>query len=363
MSVEKLRVDLGKRSYDIIIGAGALDLVGQKLSALGLGRRVTVVSNAVVRPLYGERVETLLAQSGFTVRVVEIPDGEVHKSLATAAGLYDELIDFKMDRACAVVALGGGVIGDLAGFVASTYLRGVPFVNIPTTLLAQVDSAVGGKTGVDHPKGKNLIGAFYQPRLVLCDLDVLRTLPKRELIAGMAEVVKYGVILDANFFSFVETHVEEILNLQPGAMAEVVRSSCEAKATVVERDELESGLRAILNFGHTLGHAIESLTGYSRFIHGEAVAIGMVAAARIARAMGLCPQADVDRLKAILEQIGLPTRPPKLELQAVLEAMIHDKKVQAGRIRFVLPERIGKAVIRDDVDPAAIGAVLRSALE
>ncbi len=357
--MEKVRVDLDERSYDIIIGAGALDCVGETMRSMALGRQVMVVTNAVVRPLYGDRVETLLAQSGFKVRVVETPDGEVHKSLATAAMLYDALIDFKMDRRCAIVALGGGVIGDVAGFVASTYLRGVPFVSIPTTLLAQVDSAVGGKTGVDHPKGKNLIGAFYQPRLVLCDLDLLRTLPKRELRAGMAEVVKYGVILDANFFSFVESHIEEILNLESVAMAEVVRSSCEAKATVVARDELESGLRAILNFGHTLGHAIEALTGYSQFIHGEAVAIGMVAAARIASAMGVCRERDVQRLTAVLERIGLPTRPPELDVHAVVEAMIHDKKVQDGRIRFILPERIGKVVIRDDVDPALIGTVLR----
>ncbi len=318
-----------------------------------------MVTNGVVRPLYGDRVETLLAQRGFQVQVVEIPDGEVHKSLATARGLYDDLVDFKMDRGCAVVALGGGVIGDLAGFVASTYLRGVPFVNVPTTLLAQVDSAVGGKTGVDHPMGKNLIGAFYQPRLVLCDLDVLRTLPRRELMAGMAEVVKYGVILNADFFSFLEAHVDDILNLEPAAMTEVVRACCQAKATVVERDELESGLRAILNFGHTLGHAIEALTGYSRFIHGEAVSIGMVAAARMAGAMGLCPEGDVQRLTALLERIGLPTCPPELEVPAVLETMTHDKKVQDGRIRFILPERIGRVVIRDDVDPALIATVLR----
>ncbi len=357
--MEKLRVDLGRRSYDIVIGAGALDRVGEDVRSMGVGSRVTVVTNAVVRPLYGDRIEALLARSGFRVRVVEIPDGEVHKSLGTAEGLYDELIDFRMDRTCAVVALGGGVIGDLAGFVASTYLRGVPFVNVPTTLLAQVDSAVGGKTGVDHPKGKNLIGAFYQPRRVLCDLDVLRTLPKRELMAGMAEVVKYGVILDANFFSFVESRIDEILNLDAAAMAEVVRSSCEAKASVVERDELESGQRAILNFGHTLGHAIEALTGYSRFIHGEAVAIGMVAAARIAGAMGLCRDGDVQRLTALLERIGLPTRPPDLEVEAVLDCMIHDKKVQDGRMRFILPERIGHVVIRDDVDPAVISSMLR----
>lgn len=358
--MEKITVHLGERGYDILIGSGILSGAGEALKPLGLGSRIAVVTNSVVRPICGDFIEEVLQGSGFRVRMIEIPDGEVHKSLATAEKLYDALVDFNMDRTSTVVALGGGVIGDLAGFAAATYMRGIHFVNIPTTLLAQVDSAVGGKTGVDHPKGKNLIGAFYQPKLVICDLGQLKTLPAKELFAGMAEVVKYGVILDAGFFSFVESHVREILEQEDDAMAEVVRSSCAAKASIVEEDERESGRRAILNFGHTLGHAIESLTGYTRYIHGEAVSIGMVAAARISHAMKLCDQEVVVRLERLLAMIGLPTALPELDPDEVIRILSHDKKVRDGKVRFVLPERIGKAVVRDDVDPGIIRSVLKA---
>jgi 3-dehydroquinate synthase len=334
--------------------------LGQELESLRLGSRIAVLTNGVVQPLYGDLVKTALEKSGFRIKTVEIPDGEVYKSLTTVERLYDELVDFCMDRTSTILALGGGVIGDLAGFVAATYMRGIHFVNLPTTLLAQVDSAVGGKTGVDHPKGKNLIGAFHQPRLVICDLDFLRTLPGKELVAGMAEVVKYGVIADAGFFSFVESHTDEILGLESDAMAEVVRSSCTAKAAVVEQDELESGLRATLNYGHTLGHAFESLTGYSRYIHGEAVAMGMVAAARIALELRICEAEVVHRLVQLLSRIGLPTQMPELDPDDVLTILSHDKKVKDGRVRFVLPERIGKVVIHEDVDPDVIRRVLQT---
>jgi 3-dehydroquinate synthase len=360
--MEKITVQLGERSYSILIGSGILDRVGADLNTLGLGSRISVVTNSVVRPLYGDRVVESLEESGYRVEVLEVPDGEVHKSLASAQRLYDELVDFDMDRTSTILALGGGVIGDLAGFVAATYMRGIHFINLPTTLLAQVDSAVGGKTGVDHSKGKNLIGAFYQPGLVLCDLDVLRTLPEKELLAGMAEVVKYGIILDAGFFSFVETHVQEIMELKADAMTEVVRSSCAAKAAIVEEDERESGRRAILNFGHTLGHAVESLTGYDTYIHGEAVAMGMVASARIALAMKLCDEEVVDRLEKLLKKIGLPTELPNLDPETMIRILSHDKKVKDGKVRFVLPEKIGKVVIRDDVDPDIIRRILENNL-
>ncbi|NOY53693.1 MAG: 3-dehydroquinate synthase [Deltaproteobacteria bacterium] len=356
--MEKIDVNLGTRSYVIRIGSGLLDRVGDDLEAFNLGSRVAVITNSVVRPLYGKQVRNALERAGFQVRTVEISDGETYKTLATAERLYDEFVDFRMDRTSTIVALGGGVIGDLAGFAAATYMRGIHFINIPTTLLAQVDSAIGGKTGVDHPRGKNLIGAFYQPEAVFCDLDVLKTLPRKEQVAGMAEVVKYGVILDADFFSYLESHVMQIREQDDSALFEVVRSSCESKAHVVEEDEREAGLRAILNYGHTLGHAIESLTGYSRYIHGEAVSMGMVAAAKIARGMGLCDARVVERIVNLLQKIGLPVEIPEINADAVLEILSHDKKVSDGRVRFVLPERIGKVVIRDDVPPDLIRSVL-----
>jgi 3-dehydroquinate synthase len=358
--MEKINVQLSERSYPILIGSDILTRLGEELKLLGLGSRIAVITNSVVRPLYGGLVEKTLQESGFQVKLIEVPDGEVYKSLATAEGLYDELVDFAMDRTSTVMALGGGVIGDLAGFVAATYMRGVCFVNIPTTLLAHVDSAVGGKTGVDHPRGKNLIGAFHQPSLVLCDLSLLKTLPEKELLAGMAEVVKYGVILDPDFFSFVESHVPQILKQDSRTMTEVVRSSCAAKASVVEDDEREAGRRAILNFGHTLGHAIESLTGYTRYIHGEAVSMGMTAAARISHAMGLCDKEVVSRLEKLLKRIGLPTDLPEINPEEVIRILAHDKKVRDGKVRFVLPQRIGKVVIRDDVDPEIIRSIIKS---
>lgn len=352
--MKEIKTLLGERSYSIFVGTDILDQIGEKLKPLQLGSRVAVVTNSLVLPLYGERVRDALERSGYRVTVIEIPDGEVYKSLASAEKLYDELIRFELDRTSTVLALGGGVIGDLAGFVAATYMRGIHFVNVPTTLLAHVDSAIGGKTGVDHSRGKNLIGAFYQPRLVLCDLKVLQTLPEREMLAGMAEVVKYGVILDADFFSFVESRIPAILQHDSQSMMEVVCRSCAAKVSIVEEDERESGRRAILNFGHTLGHAIESLTGYTQYIHGEAVSMGMVAAARISLAMGLCEDELVVRLERLLKAIGLPTAVPEVNPEDVIQALSHDKKVKDGRVRFVLPDRIGNVVIRDDVDPQII---------
>jgi len=355
----ELQVGLGARSYPILIEGGILDRVGAYLAAHPAGARYGVISDETVAGYYGERLLAGLAEAGIAAELVTFPAGEAQKHLGTVERLARELVRRGFDRRDALIALGGGVPGDVTGFLAGIYLRGVPFVQVPTTLLAQVDSSVGGKTGVDLPEGKNLVGAFYQPRRVLCDLAVLTTLPREELIAGMAEVVKHGVILDADFFAFVEAELPAILNRDTGALTEVVRASCAAKAAVVEADETEAGRRAVLNFGHTLGHAFETLTGYSGPVHGQAVAMGMVAAARLARAMGLCDVALVERLCGLLERIGLPTEPPPLNPERVLEVLAHDKKVRRGRLVMVLPRAIGSVEIRDDVDTELIREVLR----
>ena len=318
--METVRVELGERSYDIEIGTGTLGGLGAKMKALGLSGRVGVVTNETVGPLYAGAVLESLTGAGFAPLLLEIPDGEEYKSLAWAWHLYDRLLSARFDRKCALVALGGGVIGDLTGFVAATYMRGIPFVQVPTTLLSQVDSSVGGKTGVNHPLGKNMIGAFYQPRYVLADVATLNTLPQEEFLSGMAEVVKYGVIYDPAFFEFIETSREAILNKDPDTLCRMIKRSCEIKADVVGKDERESGLRAILNFGHTAGHAVESLTSYTGYRHGEAVAIGMVVAARLAHKSGLCGREVEARVESLLSAIGLPVKMPVFPPEAVLAA-------------------------------------------
>lgn len=346
--LEKVRVELGERSYDIEIGPGTLADVGGKMKALGLGGRAGVVTNSTVAPLYLAKAMESLSKAGFDAAPLVIPDGEEYKSLPWASHLYDRLLSMRFDRKCSLVALGGGVIGDMTGFVAATYMRGIPFVQAPTTLLSQVDSSVGGKTGVNHPLGKNMIGAFYQPVYVCADVKTLSTLPEAEFLSGMAEVVKYGVIADGDFFSFIEENREAILKKEPKAIAQVIRRSCEIKADVVGRDERESGLRAILNFGHTVGHAIESLTNYTGYRHGEAIAIGMVVAARLAHKSGLCDRKVEARLEALLSALGLPVKMPKLDPAAVLGAIAIDKKAEGGKVKFVLPRRMGEVVITKD---------------
>ena len=350
-----IRVDLGADSYDIVIGPGCLDRLGPLMRSFDLTDRALVVTHPGIGSLYGERTTESLRSAGFEPAVIEVPDGEGQKSLEWAEKLYDAMLSHRMDRRSPVIALGGGVIGDLAGFASATFLRGVPFIQAPTSLLAQVDASVGGKVAVDHRRGKNLIGAFYQPLLVLASLDTLDSLPDRELHAGMAEVIKYGVIADAGLFAYIEGRLDEILGRDSGVLAHLVARSCEIKADVVAGDEREQGRRAILNFGHTMGHAIETQTG---MLHGEAVSIGMVYAARVAERMGMVDGGSVRRLIDLVRRIGLPQRCDGLDVSGTIETMKLDKKSVGGRLRFILPSRIGEVVIRDDVPDEYVRSVL-----
>lgn len=352
--MQKLTVNLDRRSYEIVIGAGILVNLGTLLRRLGIGDRVLLVSNPTVSGLYGQVAAEALAGAGYSVTEALVPDGERYKNLETIAGLYDRAVAAGLDRSSAVVALGGGVIGDIAGFLAATFMRGLFFIQVPTTLLAQVDSSVGGKVGVNHEKGKNLIGAFYQPRIVVADVAVLKTLPERELRAGLAEVIKYGVIGDGEFFTYLEQNRRRVLALDPETTIEVVRRSCLVKSRVVEQDECEAGLRAILNFGHTLGHAVETLTRYEQYRHGEAVAIGMIGAANLAVTRGLLSGAGRDRLLGLIRETGLPVTTVGLSPEQIGEAVKRDKKVRNGRLRLVLPEAIGRVRLVDDLSPEEI---------
>lgn len=344
--MDRVNINLGKRSYQIIINSGILEQCGEFLARLGLGEKILLVTNPTVYSLYGSTMQKSLREFGFKVTAVEVPDGEEYKNLQQAEKLYDAAFSAGLDRGCPVVALGGGVIGDLAGFVASTYMRGVPFVQVPTTLLAQVDSSVGGKVAVNHPRGKNIIGAFYQPSLVLADLQVLKTLPPRELRAGLAEVIKYGIIRDGSFFEWLEANLELLLQLDYEALAVAVKQSCQIKARVVEEDETEQGVRAILNFGHTVGHALESLTSYKVYRHGEAVAVGMVAASRMAERMGLFGTRERERVEKIISRAGLPTEiPPEINTPELVRCFYSDKKVMSENLTFVLPVKIGQVII------------------
>jgi 3-dehydroquinate synthase len=337
------------RSYPIYIERGCLDELGPGLSRLGLKSKCVLVTNPRVGSLYGKRISKSLEGAGFDILTVEVRDGEEYKTLEEASKVYDHLIEARMERTTPIVALGGGVIGDITGFVAATYLRGVPYVQVPTTLLAQVDSSVGGKTAVNHPRGKNLIGAFFQPKAVFIDPDVLKTLDIRELRAGLAEVVKYGIIRDQGFFRFLEDNSQALLDLEDSLVSAIERS-CEIKAQVVAEDETEKGLRSILNFGHTFGHAIEAVTGFGRYKHGEAISMGMIMAASFSLKLGLCDGAVVSRIANILETLGLPVEAPELAPEAIIEAMLVDKKVLSGRMRFVLVRDIGNVVVKEIPD-------------
>jgi 3-dehydroquinate synthase len=343
MKTRTIDVKLGERSYSIMVGENNLAELGAALAAANFGRRLGIVTDPKIAALYLEPVEHSLRGAGFDCDAIFLPAGEEHKNLAALAAIYDRLIDARFERGSALVALGGGVIGDVTGFAAATYLRGIPYVQVPTTLLAQVDSSVGGKTAVNHREGKNLIGAFYQPRLVWIDVAVLRSLPQRELVAGLAEVIKYGIIADAALFSRLEEKADDILKGDAGMLAEIVAASCGIKASVVEKDERESDLRAILNFGHTVGHALEAVTRYERFLHGEAVAIGMVQAARISVAEGACDRSSFERIRALIARAGLPVElPGDVHLPELIKHMEIDKKSAAGKIKFVLCEGIGR---------------------
>jgi 3-dehydroquinate synthase len=346
-------------SYPILIGGGLLREVGVRLAAAGCRGSLALVADAGVATLYAPAVAASLKEAGFTSTLIEIPAGEQSKSLECLGGLYARFAAAGLDRRAAVVALGGGVVGDLAGFAAATYLRGIDFVQVPTTLLAQVDASVGGKTAIDIPAGKNLVGAFHQPRLVLVDLQTLETLPEPDFRSGLAEVIKYGVIADPVLFALLEARRQEILARSEGLLAEIVSRSCEIKAEVVGADEREAGLREILNYGHTLGHAVEAVAGYGRYLHGEAVAIGMAAAASLGVRLGLLPAETAARIEALIASFGLPERLREpLDPDALLAAMHRDKKARAGSLRFVLARTLGAVIVTEVPDELARAAAV-----
>lgn len=350
-----IQVDLPQQPYEITIADQALDQLGQLMTNLNLGKKVLVVSNQAIFRKYGDRAIASLKEAGFEVNRCTLPPGERYKTLASIQKIYNAALakENRLDRTSTLVALGGGVIGDMTGFAAATWLRGINFVQVPTTLLAMVDAAIGGKTGVNHPQGKNLIGAFHQPRLVLIDPQVLNTLPVREFRAGMAEVIKYGVIWDAQLFAQMEKcdRLDGRRYLEEGLLQEILSRSCQAKADVVSKDEKEAGLRAILNYGHTIGHAVESETRYRLVNHGEAVAIGMVAAGQLAVELQLWDRASQERQVTLIKKAGLPTQlPAGIDIEEILEKLQNDKKVKDGRVRFVLPTQIGAAKVTDDDD-------------
>jgi 3-dehydroquinate synthase len=354
-------VQLPENPYHIAIAPNSLDQIGEQLKPLKLGKKALIVSNPEIFRFYGDIVVKSLEKAGFETYYYLIPAGETYKTLQSIEQVYNTALEKRLERSSTMLALGGGVIGDMTGFAAATWLRGINFIQIPTSLLAMVDAAIGGKTGVNHPQGKNLIGAFYQPKLVLIDPTVLKTLPEREFRAGMAEVIKYGIIWDADLFN----ELEEVESLDHfGALSEellqrIVTSSCQAKADVVSQDEKESGLRAILNYGHTIGHALESLTGYSVVNHGEAVGLGMIAAGEIAVKMGMWSREECDRQNNLIKKAGLPTKiSTKIDPEAILDSLQSDKKVKDSRVRFILPTRIGKVIISDRVTSEIIKSVI-----
>ena len=355
--MRKVRVRLGSNSYDICIGSGLLMQTGCWLKENGFAGKLVIITNPIVKGLYGNVLKQSLTREGFKVTVLQVPDGEEQKSLEVAARLYDELTDLYTERTTPILALGGGVIGDLTGFVAATYLRGVPLIQIPTTLVAQVDSSIGGKVAVNHGQLKNKIGAFYQPRLVISDISTLRTLPTEEFIGGLAEVIKYAVIGDKEFFAYLEGNLDRIKSLDERLLKEIVFKSSQIKAEIVERDEKDLGLRNILNFGHTVGHAIESASDF-KVEHGKAVALGMLAAGRISNKLGLLDKTELVRLKGIIQRADLATELPNLELEKIIQAIKHDKKILRGKIRFILPRAIGSVFITDEVSLSLVEQVL-----
>jgi 3-dehydroquinate synthase len=355
--MKKVKVELQKNSYEIRIGGGLLPQVGAWLKETGLSGKAVIITDSTVRGLYADALSQSLTDSGLSVSVLEVPPGEEQKTLEKAGELYQRLTEIYAERTTPVMALGGGVIGDLAGFVAATYMRGVPLVQVPTTLLAQVDSSIGGKTAVDHGRLKNMIGAFHQPRLVVADVDTLKTLPEIEFANGIAEAIKMASIMSKDLFEYIEKNIEKARTLDTAVLEEIVSRNVQLKAKVVAEDEKESGLRAILNFGHTVGHAVEAVSGFA-LKHGQAVAIGMVAEAKISHRVGRMKENDVVRLKKVIEKAGLPVEIPSLDINEVMTAMRHDKKITGSKIRFVLLNTIGDADITDDVSPSLVEEVL-----
>lgn len=361
---QTLSLDLGERSYEIVVGPGLIDGLGAALIG-AVGKRASwIVTDDTVGPLYLERAMASLAAAGITGKSIVLPAGEATKNFGSIERVVTEVLDGAPERSAALVALGGGVVGDITGFAASMILRGISYVQIPTTLLSQVDSSVGGKTGINTRHGKNLAGAFYQPKLVLADIDMLDTLPRRELLAGYAEVVKYGLIRNAGFFEWLETNGAALLDGDRDARIYAVRQSCAAKAAIVSQDERETGVRALLNFGHTFGHALEAETGFSaELLHGEAVAIGMMLAFELSAALGICPAAETERVRRHFSAIGLPFEVPgthgrSWDTSRLLDHMAHDKKVRDGKVTFILPRAIGDAFVATDVDLADVGNII-----
>jgi 3-dehydroquinate synthase len=352
--MQTVRTNLAEKSYDIHIGSGLTGNLSQYLLSLGLAGKAVLVTNPTVKKLYGDKIREQLTSAGFSTALVNIPDGESYKSLEQAGKIYDQMADFQAERNTPVIALGGGVIGDLAGFAAATYMRGVPLIQVPTTVLAQVDSSVGGKVAVNHGKLKNTIGTFYQPRLVVADTDTLKTLPDEELRNGLAEVIKYGLIRDAELFELIENN----LPLRDEMLEEIITRCVAIKSAIVEQDEEDRGMRNLLNFGHTVGHAIESVSAY-RIKHGHGVAIGMTAAAVISQQAGYLSSGDVERIKNVLNKAGLPVKIPHLDIAKIIQAMQHDKKKTEGKIRFILLKSLGDAVIYDDVLPEMLADILK----
>jgi 3-dehydroquinate synthase len=365
----KVEVDLKERSYDIQIDIDCLDQIGRELTKFDMGSKCVIITDSVVNRLYGHKVKKSLKKAGFEVITLKVPRGEEYKNAKQALRLIDKMVKAEIQRDSVILALGGGVIGDLAGFAAAVYMRGINLIQVPTTLLAQVDAAIGGKTGVNHPQGKNLIGVFYQPRLVFADVMTFTTLPEKEIRTGLSEVIKYGIIWDSDFFKFIE---ENALRLTARELQDketqkarlkiwqiIVAESAKIKAKVVIKDEKESGLRAILNFGHTIGHAIESLTRYAKYTHGEANSIGMVAACRIAQNVSMLEEKYTLQLKQLLDKIGLPTQIEEINANAIINTLHIDKKVRKGRVRFVLPTRFGTVEVRDDIPIEVVNKSLK----
>ena len=353
-------VALGSRSYRIVVAAGALGTVGPRLRELKVGSRAALVSDGAVARLYAKTVMASLESADFTVATIEVPEGEGAKTLPIAEQCWNKLLAAGLDRTSTVLALGGGAVGDVAGFAAATYMRGINFVQLPTTVLAQVDASIGGKTAIDHPLGKNMIGAFHQPRLVVVDPAVARTLPEREFRSGLAEIVKHGIVLDAAYFVELERDAPLLLTRELAVLERIIGGSCRLKASVVERDEREAELRHVLNYGHTIGHALEATTGYARFTHGEAVSLGIVAEARLARRLGIASDETVARQERLLEVLGLPVRATAVDVEPVVSAMARDKKAKDGRIPFVLAPTIGAFRLVYDVPAAEVRAVIAS---
>ena len=355
--MKKVKINLGLNSYQLLIGSGVLEESGHRLKEIGFGDKLVIITNPIVQKLYGNSLKQTLTSDGFKVTILPTADGEEQKSLETAGRLYTELSEAYTERGTPILALGGGVVGDLAGFVAATYFRGVPLVQIPTTLLAQVDSSIGGKVAVNHGQLKNKIGAFYQPRLVISDTATLKSLPQREFANGLAEVIKSAVIGDRDFFTFIETNLAKIKSLDNAVLEEIVFRSAKIKADVVAKDETDLGLRHILNYGHTIGHAIETVSNF-RLNHGHAVAVGMLTAARISNKLGILDKDELARLRGVISGAALPTEIPDLDRGKILQAIWHDKKVSGGKIKFVLLKSMGDVFITDQVSLSLVEEVL-----